>query len=66
MRNFLDISDLSPKELRTIIEEAKVRKSNRKELNKSEPDLDKPFQEKQRETERERERNREKRMMYSS
>jgi len=44
MRNFLDISDLSPKELRTIIEEAKVRKSNRKELNKSEPDLDKPFQ----------------------
>ena len=43
MRNFLDISDLSSGELRTIIEESKIRKSNRKNLNKSEPDDDKPF-----------------------
>ncbi len=44
MKNFLDISDLSSDELRKIIEEAKVRKSNRKDLNKSEPDSDSPFQ----------------------
>tara|TARA_B100001996_G_scaffold73622_2_gene54274 strand:+ start:879 stop:1805 length:927 start_codon:yes stop_codon:yes gene_type:complete len=44
MKNFLDISDLSTEELRAIIEEAKSRKSNRKNLNKSEPDHDKPFQ----------------------
>jgi len=44
MRNFLDISDLSSDELRKIIEEAKIRKSNRKDLNKSEPDSDHPFQ----------------------
>jgi ornithine carbamoyltransferase len=44
MKNFLDISDLSTEELRAIIEEAKLRKSNRKNLNKSEPDHDKPFQ----------------------
>ena len=44
MRNFLDISDLSSDELRKIIEEAKIRKSNRKDLNKSEPDSDRPFQ----------------------
>jgi len=44
MRNFLDVSDLSSDELRGIIEEAKVRKSNRKDLNKSELDSDKPFQ----------------------
>ena len=44
MRNFLDISDLSSDELRAIIEEAKARKSNRKDLNKSELDSDKPFQ----------------------
>tara|TARA_B100000965_G_C19530768_1_gene731007 strand:+ start:430 stop:1356 length:927 start_codon:yes stop_codon:yes gene_type:complete len=43
MRNFLDIADLSSEELRTIIEQAKSRKSNRKNLNKSEPDQDKPF-----------------------
>ena len=43
MRNFLDISNLSSEELRAIIEEAKSRKSNRKNLNKSEPDHDKPF-----------------------
>ena len=44
MRNFLDISDLTSNELRTIIEEAKVRKSNRKDLKKSETDSDQPFQ----------------------
>ena len=44
MKNFLDISDLTSDELRAIIEEAKVRKSNRKDLNKSEPDSDQPFQ----------------------
>ena len=43
MKNFLDISDLTSNELRTIIEEAKVRKSNRKDLNKSEVDSDQPF-----------------------
>ncbi len=44
MKNFLDISDLSSGELRKIIEDAKIRKSNRKDLNKSEPDSDHPFQ----------------------
>ncbi len=43
MKNFLDISDLTSNELRAIIEEAKVRKSNRKDLNKSETDSDQPF-----------------------
>ena len=43
MKNFLDISDLTSSELRAIIEEAKVRKSNRKDLNKSEIDSDQPF-----------------------
>ena len=44
MRNFINISDLSSEELRSIIEEAKSRKSNRKNLNKSSPDRDKPFE----------------------
>ena len=44
MKNFINISDLSSKELRTIIEEAKSRKLNRKNLNKSAPDEDKPFE----------------------
>ena len=44
MKNFINISDLSSKELRSIIEEAKSRKSNRKSLNKSAPDKDKPFE----------------------
>ncbi len=43
MRNFIDISDLSSKELRSIIENSKSRKSNRKNLNKSQPDHDEPF-----------------------
>ena len=43
MKNFLNISDLSFHELRQIIEEAKIRKSKRKELNKSAADLDQPF-----------------------
>tara|TARA_E500000331_G_C17258419_1_gene714172 strand:- start:1447 stop:2373 length:927 start_codon:yes stop_codon:yes gene_type:complete len=44
MRNFLNISDLSSKELRLIIDEAKKRKLNRKGFNKSAPDNDKPFE----------------------
>jgi ornithine carbamoyltransferase len=43
MKNFLNISDLNKKELRFIINEAISRKSKRKSLNKSEPDVDKPF-----------------------
>jgi len=43
MKNFINISDLSSEELRSIIEEAKSRKLNRKNLNKSSPDEDKPF-----------------------
>ena len=44
MRNFINISDISSKELRSIIEEAKSRKLNRKNLNKSAHDIDKPFE----------------------
>ena len=43
MKNFLNISDLSFHELRQIIEEAKIRKSKRKDLNKSATDFDQPF-----------------------
>ena len=43
MKNFLNISDLSSLNLREIIEEAKTRKSQRKSLNKSAPDIDQPF-----------------------
>jgi ornithine carbamoyltransferase len=43
MKNFLNISDLASNDLRMIIEEAKTRKQNRKKLNKSAPDEDKPF-----------------------
>ena len=44
MRNFINISDYSSEELRSIIEEAKKRKQNRSGLNKSSPDKDKPFE----------------------
>tara|TARA_B100000767_G_C19735069_1_gene523521 strand:- start:306 stop:1232 length:927 start_codon:yes stop_codon:yes gene_type:complete len=44
MKNFINISDLSSNELRLIIEEAKSRKQNRKNFNKSAPDQDKPFE----------------------
>ena len=44
MKNFINISDCSSSELRTIIEEAKKRKKNRSSLNKSAPDIDKPFE----------------------
>ena len=44
MKNFINISDCSSSELRTIIEEAKKRKENRSSLNKSAPDIDKPFE----------------------
>jgi len=43
MKNFLNISDLSSQVLREILEEAKTRKSKRKDLNKSAPDFDQPF-----------------------
>jgi ornithine carbamoyltransferase len=43
MKNFLNLSDLSSHELRQIIEEAKTRKSKRKDLNKSAADFDQPF-----------------------
>jgi len=44
MKNFINISDLSSKDLRLIIEEAKVRKLNRTGFNKSATDKDKPFE----------------------
>ena len=44
MKNFINISDLSSKELRLIINEAKSRKTKRKGLNKSAADKDKPFE----------------------
>ncbi|MDC0473271.1 ornithine carbamoyltransferase, partial [Pelagibacteraceae bacterium] len=44
MKNFLNISDLSAKDLRLIIDQAKSRKTSRKGFNKSSPDLDKPFE----------------------
>ena len=43
MKNFLNISDLSSHELRKILEEAKIRKSKRKDLNKSAADFNPPF-----------------------
>jgi len=43
MRNFLNISDLSSSELRSILEESKLRKLSRKNLNKVEVDPDKPL-----------------------
>ena len=43
MKNFINISDLSSEELRSILDEAKSRKQKRKNLNKSEPDDDEPF-----------------------
>ena len=44
MKNFINISDHSSDDLRVIIDEAKIRKLNRKNLNKSSPDEDKPFE----------------------
>ena len=44
MKNFINISDHSSNDLRAIIDEAKARKFNRKNLNKSAPDEDKPFE----------------------
>ena len=44
MKNFINISDHSSNDLRAIIDEAKSRKLERKGLNKSAPDSDKPFQ----------------------
>ena len=44
MKNFINISDLSSNELRSIIDEAKSRKIKRLGLNKSAADVDKPFE----------------------
>ena len=44
MKNFINISDLSSKELRSIIDEAQSRKIKRLGLNKSAADVDKPFE----------------------
>ncbi len=44
MKNFLNISEISSQDLRSIIDEASLRKSNRDNLNKSSPDKDKPFE----------------------
>ncbi len=44
MKNFLNISEISSSDLRSIIEEAKIRKSNRSGFKKSQPDTDKPFE----------------------
>ena len=43
MKNFLNISDVPSQVLRDILEEAKTRKSKRKNLNKSASDFDQPF-----------------------
>ena len=43
MKNFINISDHSSNTLRAIIDEGKARKLERKGLNKSAPDEDKPF-----------------------
>ena len=43
MKNFINICDHSSSDLRAIIDEAKDRKLNRKNLNKSAPDEDQPF-----------------------
>ena len=43
MRNFINICDFSSADLRKVIDEAKIRKSNRQGFNKSEADKDKPF-----------------------
>ena len=44
MKNFINISDVSSNDLRSILEDAKERKQNRNSLNKSAPDHDKPFE----------------------
>ena len=44
MNNFINISDLSKSELRSIIDSAKKRKSERGKKPNSQPDTDKPFQ----------------------
>ena len=44
MKSFLNISEVSSKDLRSIIDDAALRKINRKNLNKSSPDSDKPFE----------------------
>ena len=43
MRNFINISDISKKELRLIIDNAKLRKKNRANLKKNSIDADAPL-----------------------
>ena len=43
MKNFLNISDLSPQDLRLIVDEAKSRKAKRTGLTKSAIDEDSPL-----------------------
>ena len=43
MRNFINISDISKKELRLIIDNAKLRKENRANLKKNSIDADAPL-----------------------
>ena len=43
MRNFINISDISKKELRFIIDNAKSRKENRANLKKNSIDTDAPL-----------------------
>jgi ornithine carbamoyltransferase len=44
MKNFLNISDVDPVDLRSMIDSAKDRKLKRNGKNKSSPDSDKPFE----------------------
>ena len=44
MKNFINICDVSSKELRSILEEAKLRKTKRENFTKSAQDEDKPFE----------------------
>tara|TARA_A100001011_G_scaffold317328_1_gene336650 strand:- start:2237 stop:3163 length:927 start_codon:yes stop_codon:yes gene_type:complete len=44
MKNFINISDLSSGDLRSILNDAKLRKEKRKNFNKSATDEDKPFE----------------------
>tara|TARA_Y100001936_G_C16018055_1_gene637689 strand:- start:378 stop:1307 length:930 start_codon:yes stop_codon:yes gene_type:complete len=43
MKNFINLKDISTKDLRKILDDAKKRKNKRKKLNTLEPDNDKPL-----------------------
>ena len=42
MKNFINLKDVSAKDLRKILDDAKKRKNKRKNLNTLDPDSDKP------------------------